>query len=68
MEQKTIIPETTGEKIVKSMKKRAKEKKFLLAVSLLLIFGILGYSLGYMQGYHEALIDFNIIVGQVFRL
>jgi len=67
-EQTTIIPELTGEKIVKRLKRQAKDKKLILAVMILGFVLIGGYATGYISGYHQALIDFKIIAGSVFTV
>jgi ABC-type dipeptide/oligopeptide/nickel transport system permease subunit len=67
-EQKTIIPETIGQKIVKGLKNKSKERKLIIAISILAIILVAGYATGYISGYHQALIDFNIIQGRVIVL
>jgi hypothetical protein len=67
-EQETIIPETTGQRIVKALKKQSRSRKTLVAAGLLFIVLIAGYSVGYNSGYHQALVDFEIIVGRVMVL
>jgi hypothetical protein len=67
-EQTTIIPESTGQKIVRCFKKEAKSRKVIIAMVLLAICIVAGYSVGYNEGYHTALIDFKIITGSVFTL
>jgi hypothetical protein len=67
-EQKTIIPETTGERIVKGLKRQSKESKTMVELLLLLILLASGCAVGYSMGYHQALLDFNIIAGKVIIL
>jgi hypothetical protein len=68
MTQETIIPETIAEKIVKGFKRESRSRKLFIAVGLLTLCIIAGFAVGYNDGYHQALIDFGHITGQVIRL
>jgi hypothetical protein len=67
-EQKTIIPESTAEKIIKGIKRQSKSRKMLAAISIIFLVLIAGYMTGYNSGYHQALLDFNIIAGRMITL
>jgi hypothetical protein len=66
--QETIIPESIGEKIVRGFKRETKSRKLFIAVSLLALCILAGYAFGYTEGYHSALVDFEIIAGRVITL
>ena len=68
MTQETIIPESTGEKLTKMLKKEIKGRKFFIAFALLAIVLIAGYAVGYQSGYHDALIQFKIIEPMIYKV
>lgn len=68
MTQDVLIPESIGEKIVKGFKRETKSRKLIIAASLLAVCIIAGYAVGYNQGYHDALVQFNIIADKVITI
>ena len=68
MTQKTITEESIANKISRMLKKEIKSRKFIYVMMILAIALGAGYFVGYTLGYHDALVDFNIIQATIYRV